>query len=96
MVAADEAGTQEVIIPELADLPQGLYDKSLADEGLVYQAGLPAAYVHALARAGVETDYEEFAALSGWAFSFGYKYGDISPAFMAVDITPDGKVKGLF
>jgi hypothetical protein len=31
----------------------------------------------------------EFAAASGWAFSFGYLYQDISPAFMAVRGRPE-------
>lgn len=47
-------------------------------------AGVPLGVVAALNHAGVEIDFMEFAAASGWAFSFGYTYGDISPAFMAV------------
>jgi hypothetical protein len=90
MVAAGGGDAQEVVIAELSDLPEGLHDRSLAEEGLGYQAGLPAAYVHALRHAGVEADYEEFTALSGWAFSFGYSYGDISPAYLAVRGRPGG------
>lgn len=47
-------------------------------------AGVPLAVTAALNHAGVSVDFMEFAAASGWAFSFGYKYDDISPAFMAV------------
>jgi hypothetical protein len=47
-------------------------------------AGAPLAVVAALNRAGVEIDFMEFAAASGWAFSFAYTYDDISPAYMAV------------
>lgn len=47
-------------------------------------AGVPLAVVAALNHAGVPIRYMEFAAASGWAFSFGYLYHDISPAYMAV------------
>ena len=47
-------------------------------------AGVPLAVTAALNHAGIEIDFMEFAAASGWAFSFGYKYDDISPAYMAV------------
>ena len=47
-------------------------------------AGVPLAVVAALNQAGVQIGFMEFAAASGWAFSFGYLYGDISPAYMAV------------
>ncbi|MBN2562833.1 MAG: hypothetical protein JXQ75_18065 [Phycisphaerae bacterium] len=47
-------------------------------------AGVPLAIVAALNHAGEEIDFVDFAAASGWAFSFGYQYEDISPAFMAV------------
>ena len=47
-------------------------------------AGVPMAVVAALNHAGVQIGFMEFAAASGWAFSFGYLYGDISPAYMAV------------
>ncbi len=52
-------------------------------------AGVPLAVVAALNHAGVEMDFMEFAAASGWAFSFGYRYDDVSPAFMAVRGSPD-------
>ena len=51
-------------------------------------AGVALAVVAALNHAGTEIDFMDFAAASGWAFSFGYKYGDISPAFMAVRGNP--------
>ncbi len=52
-------------------------------------AGVPLAVVAALNHAGIEIDFMEFAAASGWAFSFGYRYEDISPAFMAVRGNPE-------
>ncbi len=45
--------------------------------------------VAALNHAGVEIEFMEFAAASGWAFSFGYRYDDISPAYVAVRGRPD-------
>lgn len=51
-------------------------------------AGVPLAVVAALNHAGIPIRFMEFAAASGWAFSFGYRYDDISPAFMAVRGTP--------
>ncbi|MGD8451813.1 MAG: hypothetical protein PVJ57_08345 [Phycisphaerae bacterium] len=47
-------------------------------------AGVPLATVAALHRAGENVDFIDLAAGSGWAFSFGYRYDDISPAFLAV------------
>jgi len=47
-------------------------------------AGVPLAVVAALNHAGEDIDYMDFVAASGWAFSFGYKYDDISQAFLAV------------
>jgi hypothetical protein len=47
-------------------------------------AGVPLGIVAALNHAGFPIGFMEFAAASGWAFSFGYRYDDISPAFMAV------------
>lgn len=47
-------------------------------------AGVPLGVVAALNHAGTEMDFMDFTAATGWAFSFGYKYEDISPAFMAV------------
>jgi hypothetical protein len=52
-------------------------------------AGVPLAVVAALNYAGTEMDFMEFAAASGWAFSFGYRYEDVSPAFMAVRGNPE-------
>jgi len=52
-------------------------------------AGVPLAVVAALNHAGIEIDFMEFAAASGWAFSFAYRYDDISPAFMAVRGRPE-------
>jgi len=51
-------------------------------------AGVPLAVVAALNHAGVPIDFMEFAAASGWAFSFGYRYDDISPAYMGVRGNP--------
>ncbi len=51
-------------------------------------AGVPLAVVAALNHAGVAIDFMEFAAASGWAFSFGYRYDDISPAYMGVRGNP--------
>ncbi len=47
-------------------------------------AGVPMAVVAALNHAGVDIDFHEFAAASGWAFSFGYRYETVSPAYLAV------------
>jgi hypothetical protein len=47
-------------------------------------AGVPLGVVAALNQAGVGVGFMEFAAASGWAFSFGYLCADISPAHMAV------------
>lgn len=47
-------------------------------------AGVPLAVVAALNHAGVDIGFMEFAAASGWAFSFGYHYDDESPAYLAV------------
>jgi len=57
-------------------------------EGIVYQAGLPTAYARALDHAGIPLDFAQFAAMTGWAFSFGYTRDDISPAFLAVRGNP--------
>jgi hypothetical protein len=51
-------------------------------------AGVPMGIVAALNHAGAEMDFMDFTAATGWAFSFGYKYDDISPAFMAVRGNP--------
>ncbi len=58
-------------------------------------AGVPLAVVAALNHAGIEIDFMEFAAASGWAFSFGYKYDDISAAYMGVrgDPKSDGPIE---
>lgn len=53
-------------------------------------AGVPLAVTAALNHAGVDIDYMTFAAATGWAFSFGYKYDDISTAFLAVRGDPQG------
>jgi hypothetical protein len=52
-------------------------------------AGVPLAVVAALNHAGVEIDFMEFAAASGWAFSFSYRYDDVSPAHMGVRGDPE-------
>lgn len=52
-------------------------------------AGVPLAVVAALNHAGIPVRFMEFAAASGWAFSFGYLYHDVSPAHMAVRGSPE-------
>ena len=52
-------------------------------------AGVPLAVVAALNHAGVPVRFMEFAAASGWAFSFGYSYDDASAAYMAVRGNPE-------
>jgi hypothetical protein len=52
-------------------------------------AGVPLAVVAALNHAGVPIRFMEFAAASGWAFSFGYVYHDASAAYMAVRGNPE-------
>lgn len=58
-------------------------------------AGVPLAVVAAMNHAGIPIRYMEFAAASGWAFSFGYHYRDITPAFMGVRGRPgaDGPIE---
>lgn len=51
-------------------------------------AGVPLGVVAALNHASIPIRFMEFAATSGWAFSFGYLYDDISPAYMAVRGSP--------
>jgi hypothetical protein len=55
-------------------------------------AGVPLGVVAALNHGGIAVDFMEFAAASGWAFSFGYRYDDVSPAHLAVrgDSRADG------
>jgi len=57
-------------------------------------AGVPLAVVAALNHAGIDIDFMEFAAATGWAFSFGYSYDDVSAAYMAV--RGDPKADGPF
>jgi len=52
-------------------------------------AGVPLAVVAALNHAGIPVRFMEFAAASGWAFSFGYVYKDVSAAYMAVRGNPE-------
>jgi hypothetical protein len=47
-------------------------------------AGVPKAIVAALNHAGTRIDFNEFVAVTGWAFSFGYKHDDWRTACMAV------------
>jgi len=58
-------------------------------------AGVPLGVVCALNHEGVDIDFVDFAAMSGWAFSFGYQYGDISAAHMGVRGNPkdDGPIE---
>jgi hypothetical protein len=57
-------------------------------------AGVPLGVVAALNHAGVDIDFTEFAAASGWAFSFGYQYDEVSAAHMGV--RGDPKADGPF
>ena len=52
-------------------------------------AGVPLGLVAALNHAGADIDFMDFVATSGWAFSFGYVYDDISTAFLAVRGNPE-------
>jgi hypothetical protein len=58
-------------------------------------AGVPLAVVASLNHAGIPIRFMEFAAASGWSFSFGYLYDDVSPAYMAVrgDPAADGPLE---
>ena len=58
-------------------------------------AGVPLGVVAALNHAGIDIDYMTYVAATGWAFSFGYTYGDVSPAYMAVrgNAANDGPVE---
>ena len=59
--------------------------KQFMDEAPCYlPAGVPLAHVQALNHAGRRIGFDEFAACSGWAFSFGYGYDGLQTAFMAV------------
>jgi hypothetical protein len=51
-------------------------------------AGVPLGVVAALNDAGIDIDYMEFAAATGWAFSFGYGYDNLPAAYMAVRGNP--------
>ena len=53
-----------------------------------YGAGVPVAYSVALNHMGTRTTFAEFTALSGWAFSFGYRYAGHFPAAMAIRGNP--------
>jgi len=54
-------------------------------EGVPYSgAGVPLAHARALQHAGTPISYSDFAAICGWAFSFGYAYDDRWTACMAV------------
>lgn len=50
--------------------------------------GVPFGVVQALNQSGSKIDFEEYAAATGWAFSFGYKYDDIGPSYLAVRGNP--------
>ena len=84
----------EVRPRELMQLAANWHGESLEDDWeqvIVLRAGVPLGHVQALNAAGTEIDYAEFVALSGWGFSFAYKYGDVSPGFIAVRGNPDGE-----
>jgi len=52
------------------------------------RAGVPLGIVAALNHAGVDIDFMEFAAATGWAFSFGYGYDNLPAAYMGVRGNP--------
>jgi len=87
--AADRRPAAEVLPQRLVEIASKKFAESLGDD-FIYQAGLPTAYVHALNHAGIDIDFADFAAMSGWAFSFGYKYDDFATAYLAVRGTPGG------
>ncbi len=61
-----------------------LYNLELPD--IPYcDAGVPSAFVQALKHNGIETDYAELTAVSGWAFSFSYKYDNWHVAALPVE-----------
>lgn len=95
MAACTSANAQVEVKPDaLTELAGQWFGESLADDwekGIVLQAGVPLGHVQALNLAGTEIDFAEFVALSGWAFSFSYKYGDVWPAFMAVRGDPNSE-----
>ncbi len=70
------AGAAGEVVLSIPGMPEDMLDKGLADRGCSYQAGVARAYVWALRQAGVDIDFTEFTALSGWAFSFVYNYGN--------------------
>jgi hypothetical protein len=94
-VSGSESGV-EALPEQLVELAGRKFAESLG-EGIAYQAGLPTAYVQALNQAGTEIDFAGFTAMSGWAFSFGYQYDDIYPAFMAIRGQPgaDGQLEAF-
>ena len=51
-------------------------------------AGVPLGVVAALNHAGIDIDFMEFVAATGWAFSFGYGYDNLPAAYMAVRGNP--------
>lgn len=63
---------------------RGIRERSEEDIPEYAGAGVPLAVTAAMNHAGIPIGFMEFAAASGWAFSFGYRYESDSPAHMAV------------
>ncbi len=82
------------VVLDIPGMPEDLLDKGLADRGCSYQAGVARAYVYALRQAGVDIDFTEFTALSGWAFSFVYNYGNCPQVGIRVRGTAGGQRPG--
>ncbi len=74
---------------KLVQLAGRHFAEGLPEKNVLF-AGVPMAYTQALNAAGVRISYTEFTALTGWAFSFGYNYDDLSSAFMALRGQPGG------
>ncbi|MBM4038771.1 MAG: hypothetical protein FJ290_09670 [Planctomycetes bacterium] len=73
------------------DTLAALAAKEWTEEGVPYLgAGVPLAHVLALRKLGTPASFSDFAAASGWAFSFGYAYDGLRTASMAVCGDPKG------
>lgn len=86
-----DAGVDAVthLSDKLVQLAAQQFADDLPKKSILF-AGVPMAYTQALNAAGTKISFAEFTALTGWAFSFGYRYDDISPAFMALRGQPGG------
>lgn len=87
--AANPAEGTAVQPDGLRELAARRFMDGLPTNTLYNPAGVPLAHVQALNHAGTKISYAEFAAGCGWAFSFGYQYGDISPSILDVAGRPN-------